>query len=202
MRGWYRLLLFTSLAAGCSDSGSEPKVDGLPKNIADDLKARGIETAAPKPVPPPAAAEFKPYTSPDGLFRVNFPGEPRVGKLSPSIPDKLSAMESYIVERKPRGYSVLVSHFDETRDAPQELEKLVKRHVSRALEGKLAESKDITLKKRPGKDIIIVDDDRARRARLIIDGKLVYQVAADLPADEAEGESAKAFLESFELLKD
>ena len=57
-------------------------------------------------------SEFKPYKSPDGLFSVKFPGEPKVINAGPSIPDKMLEDKWYRVELKPRIYSVRFKHYD------------------------------------------------------------------------------------------
>jgi hypothetical protein len=74
--------------------------------------------------------------------------------------------------------------------------------VGRTLEGKVTDSKDVKLKGHPRKEVVIIDDDKARRVKLIVDGKDVYQVFIDRPVAEVNGEDAKSFIESFELLRD
>ena len=145
---------------------------------------------------------FKTYSSPNGVFRINFPGEPRFVDHGPSKPDHRAGMESYVVVLSPRQYSVLCSHYDEAPEPEKELQRLIAVHPDRTLEGKLVDSKDVTLKGKPGKEIVIVDDDKGRRTKLVVDGKDVYQVSVDLPKDELDGEAAKKFVESFELLKE
>jgi hypothetical protein len=192
----YGFVLLLVIAAGCSQGKTTEQL------IAEDIKARGLDKAPPKLAPAPAASEFKPYSSPNGLFRVNFPGEPRAKDLGESKPMNRLAMESYVVVLAPRQYSVLCSHYAEPREPAKELQDLINLHISNTLEGKLVDSKEFTYKGRPGKEIVIVDDDKARRAKLIVDGKDVYQISVDLPKDEIDGEAAKAFVGSFEMLKD
>lgn len=194
-------LLLAGLAiAGCSGGPKDGK-EAAEKDYVDRINAR--LNAPPPPIPPaPKASEFKPYKSPNDLFRVNFPGEPKVIDAGPSIPDKMLEDKWTRVELKPRIYSVRYKHYETDRDPAEELQHQIDLQVGQTLEGKVTDSKDVKLKGHPGKEVVIIDDDKARRVKLIIHGKDVYQVFIDLPVAEVNGEDAKAFIESFELLKD
>ena len=202
MRRWHALLLVAGMALGCSKGEDNP--GGIPKDIADDLKARGLSTEPPPgPGPAPAASEFRPYASPDGLFRVNFPGEPRARQLEAVPAQAKSGMEIYSVDRPKRTYAVTCAHYTEKRNPAEELQNLVDGNVRAAIEGKLLESKDVTLKGRPGKDVTIsLDDEMVRRARFFVGETDIYQVVCDLPKNDADGKNGTAFVESFEILKD
>jgi hypothetical protein len=190
------------VAAGCSGTTTTTTSGPLPKEIADDLKARGIPTEATPVAPEPSASEFKPYTSPEGTFRINFPGEPSVKAYEASKEMNRESMKTFIVEKPPRGYAVAWTQLIEKRDPAKEIADLIETMVRRGLEAKLRESKDLSFNSHPGKEIVIIDDDRARRARLYVVGKNVYQVSVDLPATEVDGPSAKTFVESFEIIKE
>jgi hypothetical protein len=203
MRNVPLLLLIVILGSlGCSGSNSEDKPGELPKAVADDLAKRGISTAAPPgPGPEPASAEFKPFDSPDGLIRVKFPGEPETKKLE-AVPDMAkSGSELYRLTRGPRTYTVLCAHFTAKRDPANELQSLVDSNVRAVIDGKLVDSKDVTLKGRPGKDVTIaIDDETMRRARFFVGDMDIYQIVCDVPKTDTE--SAKVFVESFELRKE
>lgn len=191
----YAMLLLAGLV-GCSGGKSTEEL------IAEDVKKRGLDIPPPKVAPAPAVSEFKPYDSPDGRFRVNFPGEPRFVDHGPSKPDHRTGMQSYILLLEPRQYSVSRAENEEAPEPAAELQRLSDYYLRRALEGKITSSEDVTVGGKPGRDIVLVDIDRTRRARFVVDGKDVYQITADVPEGEADGESTRAFIESFELLKD
>jgi hypothetical protein len=195
---WF--LLAGLAVAGCSGGPKDGK-EAAEKDYLDRISAR--LNAPPPPIPPaPKASEFKPYKSPNALFGVNFPGEPQVINAGPSIPDKLLEDKWYKVELKPRVYSVRHNHFETDRDPAEELQHQIDLQVGRTLEGKVTDSKDVKFKGHPGKEVVIIDDDKGRLVKLIVVGKDVYHVFVDLPVAEVNGEDAKAFIESFELLKD
>jgi hypothetical protein len=175
----------------------------IPKEIADDLKARGLDKDPAAATSAPAAAEFKPYNSPDGVFRVNFPGEPRVNKFEAAPAAATAGAEVYSIDKLPRTFSVSCARFTEDRDPAKELEKLVASNVRAGIEGKVVESKDVTMKGRAGKDVTIsLDDARFRRARFFVGEKDIYQVVCDYPKNDVDAKNGTAFVESFELLKD
>jgi len=191
---WHALSLIVAL--GCS--GSDP---GVKPGPGPDAVA--VAEARPAPPPAPPAAKFQPYTSPDGTFRVNFPGVPRARSLPPVPALAKSGMEIYTVEWGQRVYNVLCTHYTGQRDPAKELPTLVDGNVRAGIEGKLVESSDVTLKGLPGKDVTIsLDDDKDRRARFFVGAKEIYQVVCDLPKTEADRKNAAAFVESFQLLKD
>lgn len=192
----YGPLILLLFSIGCSDGKTTAQ------RIAEDVKARGLDTPPPGAAPAPEISEFKPYKAPSGEFQISFPGEPRVVDHGPNEPDHLTGMEAYMVARLPRQYSVLCTHHADPLEPAAELERLIDLQVRRSLGGKLTDSKDVTLKGKPAKQFVIADDEIARRGMLIVDSKDVYQVSVDLPKAEVDGEAARTFIDSFELLKE
>jgi hypothetical protein len=137
---WF--LLAALAIAGCSggpQDGKEALKAAAEKDYLDWINAR---LNAPPPIPPaPKASEFKTYKSPNALFRVNFPGEPKVIDAGPSIPEKRLEDKWYRVELKPRAYSVRYNHYGSDRDPAEELQKQIDLQLGRTLEGKLSDSR-------------------------------------------------------------
>ncbi|WP_435005145.1 hypothetical protein P12x_003039 [Tundrisphaera lichenicola] len=190
----YAVLLLVGLV-GCSGGKSTEEL------IAEDVKARGLIKPPPQATPAPAASEFKPYDSPDGRFRVNFPGEPRFVDHGPSKPEHRTGMQSYIVLRQPRQYSILRAENEEAPEPAAELQRLSDNYLRRSLDGEITSSEDLSVGGRPAREIVVADIEKTRRARFVVDGKDVYQVTVDVPEGEAGDETDKAFVASFELLK-
>ena len=187
------------VASGCSGGPKDGK-EAAEKDYIDTINAR--LTAPPPPVPPaPKASEFKLYKSPDGLFQAKFPGEPKIAEFGPSIPDKMLEDKMYRVEIKPRAYAVRHKRYESAPDPAEQIKKQIDLQWN-LLDPKVVESKDVTFKKRPAKDVVFNDDDKARRTKVIIDGKDTYEVSVDVPVAEANSEDVKAFIDSFDLLKD
>jgi hypothetical protein len=193
------MLLAGIAVAGCGGGPKDGK-EAAEKDYLDRITARLNEPPPPIPAAP-KASDFKPFKSPNGSFSVKFPGEPKVINAGPSIPDKVLEDKWYRVELKPRIYSVRHALFETDRVPAEELEMQIKLQVGRTLEGKVTDSKDVQLKGHPGKEVVIIDDDKGRLVKLIVDGKDVYQVFIDVPVGEVSGADARAFIESFELLK-
>ena len=107
----------------------------------------------------------------------------------------------YRVEIAPRAYTVRHKHYESPPDPAEQIQKQMKLQWN-LLEDKVGEEKDVTFKKRPAKDVLFNNDDKVRRTRIIIDGKDTYEVFVDVPASEANDEDVRAFIESFDLLKD
>jgi hypothetical protein len=193
------LLLAALVAYGCSGGPKDGK-EAAEKDYLDRINAR--LNAPPPAIPPaPKASEFKLYKSPNGLFQAKFPGEPKILDFGPSIPDHMLEDKMYRVEIKPRAYAVRHRSYESPPDPAEQIKKQMELQWG-LLEDKVVESKDVTFKNRPAKDVVFNDDDKARRAKVIIDGKDTYEVSVDVPVSEVNAEDAKAFIESFELLKD
>src|SRR5262245_61146076 len=111
------VLFLTFVVAGCSESANQPK-ESPPATVAGIERIKALEAAKA----PTAASEFKPYESPDGLFRVNFPGAPEVTDVKIIIEPGRSKVESYSVSRLVQNYAVRVGHYKEKRDQAQEIE--------------------------------------------------------------------------------
>ena len=193
-------LVFAGLvASGCSGGPKDGK-EAAEKDYVDTINAR--LNAPPPPIPPaPKASEFKPYKSPNGLFQVKFPGEPKIMNFGPSVPDHMLEDKMYRVEIKPRAYAVRHKHYESPPDPAEQIKQQIELQWG-LLDGKVVESTDVTFKKRPAKDVVFNDEDKVRRAKLIVDGKDTYEVTVDVPVSEVNAADAKAFIESFELLKD
>ncbi len=197
------LLLAGVAASGCSGGAGDGKEAGAKAAEKDYLDRINARLNAPEPPTPPApkAADFKPYKSPDGSFQAKFPGEPKIVDFGPSNPDHLLEDKMYRVEIKPRAYAVRHKRYESPPDPAEQIKKQMKLQWG-LLENKVEEEKELTFKKRPARDVVFNDDDRFRRTRIIVDGKDTYVVFVDVPPSEANGEDARAFIESFELLKD
>lgn len=191
------VLFFAFAVAGCSESTNQPK-EPPPETVAGIERIKAVEAAKA----PTAASEFKPYESPDGLFRVNFPGTPEVRDVKIIIEPGRSKVESYSVSKLVQNYAVRVGHYKEKRDQAQEIEAYVSRIMRQGVDAKLLDSKDITMKGRPGKEITIsANGDVIHRARVFAGDMDFIQVSCELPDSEGDAKNGKAFIESFELLK-
>ncbi len=191
------VLFLTFAVAGCSGSADRPK-GSPPETAAGIERVKALEATKA----PTAASEFKPYESPDGLFRVNFPGTPEVSDVKFILEPGRSKVESYSVSKPVQRYAVRVGHYKEKRDQAQEIEAYVSRILRQGVDAKLLDSKDITMKGRPGKEVTIsANGDVIHRARVFAGDMEFIQVSCELPDTEGDAKNGKAFIESFELLK-
>jgi hypothetical protein len=184
------LLLAASLALpGCSDGAKPSTEDSAKPESKVDLEATSDEPRT--------------YQSPNGRFRATFPGDPSVGDRPADSKAGTIGTETYSVIRLPRSYMIECSHLAEPRDPQKEIQRLIADSQGSGDDLKVLESKDVTLKGRPGKDTLCaVEDDRLCRERFFVDGKDLYHIISIVPKTDEDARSAAAFVESFELLKD
>ena len=191
------LIFLSALLAtpGCSEA-TKPSADGSARSQAEgDPKAPGIG---------PAGSDApRAYESPDGLFRVGFPGDPMVGERPASSKAGTVGEETYTLLRLPRSFLVECTHLAEPRDPQEQLQRLIAESQGTGTGIKVLETKDVTIKGRPGKETLCaVEDERLCRERYLVDGKDLYRVTAIVPDSDEDRRAAAAFVESFELLKD
>jgi hypothetical protein len=179
------ILTLTVTLNGCSD-GTKPAVD-------EPVKAPTKVTAD---VP-------RLFDSPDGRFRVRFAGEPSVRKNTEGLKPGIASEEAFSLIRLPYTYIVECTHLSEPRDAAKEIQRLIGESQAPSPDLKVLESKDVTLKGRPGKDTTCtVEEDRLVRERFFVDGKDSYHLISMAPNSDEGKKAASAFVESFEFLKD
>jgi hypothetical protein len=191
------LLLPASLALpACSDATKPPGDDPAASRVEADPKARGAAKAA--------SDEPRTFESPDGRFKAIFPGDPAVGQRPAEPKAGTVGEEYYSLIRLPKTYIITCSHLAEPRDPRKEIQRLIAESQGSGEGLKVLESKDVTLKGRPGKDTTCSVDggDRLARERFVVDGKDLYHVISTVPNSEEDARAAAAFVESFELLKD
>jgi hypothetical protein len=90
------------IVSGCSGNSE----DATRKAIEADIKARGLGKDPSAASSAYAATDFKPFTSPDGFFRVNFPGEPTGGTRDADPTRGTEAAASYAIIKLPRMFTV------------------------------------------------------------------------------------------------
>jgi hypothetical protein len=191
------VLFFAFAVAGCSESADQSK-ELRPETVAGIERIKALEAdQAPAP-----ASEFKPYESPDGLFRVNFPGAPKVENEKHFLERGRSKVEAYSIMNVLRYYTVRVGYYTEKRDRAKEIEDYIGRLMRRGVDAKLLDSRDIVVNGRPGKEITISSNgDVIHRARVFAGDMEFIQVSCELPDTEGDAKNGKAFIESFEFLK-
>ena len=71
--------------------------------------------------------------------------------------------------------------------------------MSQTLEGKVTDSKDVKLKGHPGKEVVIIDDDKARRVKLIVVGKMSIRRSLTFRWPRSPARTPRPSIESFEF---
>ncbi len=190
------LLLPASLALPACSDATKPPGDAAESPVEAGSKAR--RTTEPAPDVPVT------FESPDGRFKVRYPGDPTVSKRPADPKAGTVGEDSYALIRLPRTYIITCTHLAEPRDAQKEIQRMISESQGRGEGLKVLESKDLTLKGHPGKDTTCTLDggDRLGRERFVVDGKDLYHVISIVPNSEDDAKAAAAFVESFELLKD
>jgi hypothetical protein len=151
-----------------------------------------------------AGADFKEFSSKDGKFKAQFPGEP----MTKTIDAAGVKAKTFTVEEKNGGY--VVSYADLPIPADEGADLIEKRldgsrdGMVKNIRGTLTGEKKIKLAdKYPGREITadLPGKKGVIRARIYIVGKRLYQVLVIGTEDTAKSADATKFLESFQLIQ-
>jgi len=166
---------------------------GLPFNFSSLSSPRVI-----------SAEDWKEFSSAEGRFSVNMPGQPAPGKqmIKTAIGD-IAMYQFTLSLGKDYAYSALYSDFPELiMRQPNAAESLLNSGRDGAVQnvkGKLVSEQGLLLGSYPGREIHVEAPQGAIRARFFVVDQRLYQVIAVAPGDKILSDDVTKFLVSFKL---
>lgn len=189
------------LLAGCSPEAA-PQPAMTTQAAIERAAAADRAEAAERAKAPAGPATFRPYTAPDGRFRVNFPGEPLVAHRPGSPPDRAIGTDTYLVDAPPRRYAVAITRRPDRLDPAPELSKLVEADLEAGADARLITAEDVTVRGLPGRRVLVQLGGNAHRHALHLVGEReVIRASCDLPRTEEDDRNGRSFVDSFDLLQ-
>jgi hypothetical protein len=152
-------------------------------------------------LPGPAAGDD--YSPRGGKFSVRFPGAPKEStRKARSAVGELKVFAATFAADENRVYVVSYTDFPAGTATPETRRALLDgaRDGLKGKEGVVRSETDVEAKY-PGRDVELEKGEQRVRARLVLRGDRLYQVAVVGTPAFTSGKEASAFLESFDLTK-
>jgi hypothetical protein len=145
--------------------------------------------------------KFTKFTSREGAFSVQLPGEPIQKSEDTASGNGPTTLHTFQVEEN-RGesfYLVGYSDYQANLDETASLKGVIDAQVT-GIKGTITADKKVALNGHPGRAVTIETGDLVFYSTVYVAGKRLYQVMYGMPKAAAISSGGKKFLDSFEIL--